>query len=94
LEVFGQFVSQNPTDSEFHAYGLAGQYVIMVLDGEQESAFQIFERLWPLRQKLSSFAPETTRRVLMHTREHNPKITPPMRVEMTRWLKKNRPVQE
>ena len=94
LEVFGQFVSQNPTDSEFHAYGLAGQYVIMVLDGEQESAFQIFERLWPLRQKLSSFAPETTRRVLMHAREHNPKITPPMRVEMTRWLKKNRPVQE
>ncbi len=91
LEIFGQFVRQNPKDSAFHAYGLAGQYVIMVVDGEQESAFQIFERLWPLRQELSSFSPSITRRVLMHAREHNPKITPPMRVEMTRWLKKNRP---
>jgi hypothetical protein len=83
-------VSQNPTDSEFHAYGLAGQYVIMILDGEQESAFQIFDRLWPLRQKLGSFAPEITRRVLLHAREHNPEITPAMRAEINRWLKKNR----
>jgi serine/threonine-protein kinase len=90
LGIFGQFVSQNPTDSEFHAYGLAGQYVIMILDGEQKSAFQIFERLWPLRQKLGPFAPEITRRVLLHAREHNPEITPAMRGEINRWLKKNR----
>ena len=90
LEIFGQFVSRHPTDSKFHVYGLAGQYVMMVLDGEEQSAFQIFESLWPRRKKLAPFAPEITRRVYLHARGYNPAITPQMRIEMTRWLKKQR----
>ena len=90
LEIFGQFVSRHPTDSKFHVYGLAGQYVMMVLDGEEQSAFQIFESLWPRRKRLAPFAPEITRRVYLHARGYNPAITPQMRIEMTRWLKKQR----
>ena len=90
LEIFGQFVSRHSTDSKFHVYGLAGQYVMMVLDGEEQSAFQIFESLWPRRRKLAPFAPEITARVYRHARDQNPDITPQMRIEMSRWLKKER----
>ena len=90
LKLFGQFVSRNPTDSQLHVYGLAGQYVMMVLDGEQQSAFQIFERLWPRREKLAPFSPEITRRVYRHALDHHPDITPAMRTEMNRWLKRGR----
>ena len=90
LEIFSRFVKENPIDSKFHAYGLAGQYVIMVLDGERESAFQIFAQFWPLRKKLNTFSPQITRRVLLHAHKHNPQLTPAMREEIEQRLKRRR----
>ena len=86
LEIFARFARENPSNSKFHAYGLAGQYLIMILDGERDSAFQLFAQLWPLRYPLSEFSPQMTRRILLHAKRHNPQLTVEMRQEIERIL--------
>ena len=90
LETFARFASENPSDSKFHAYGLAGRYIIMVRDGERDLAFQLFAQLWPLRDQLSEFSPQMTRHILLHAKRHNPQLTPEMRQEIERRLNRGR----
>ncbi len=90
LEIFARFARENPSDSKFHAYGLAGQYVIMVLDGDRDSAFQLFAQLWPLRDPLREFSPQMAQDILLDAKRHNPQLSAEMRQEIERRLKRGR----
>jgi hypothetical protein len=55
LELFDEFVRYGDAESEFRSYGLAGQYVVYVLDEQTERAKECFVELWPLRENLARF---------------------------------------
>ena len=89
FKIYGDFINEGDAEPEYRAYGLAGQYVIMVLDQEMDAAGKVFAELWPLRVQLKKFDPGMTRRVFQLARKNKRAIDREKQAEIDEWLKRH-----
>lgn len=89
MKIFHDFVNQDGDKPAYLAYGLAGQYVTMIRDQEMDSARQVLDRLWPLRDRLKKFDRAMTRRVFELVIEHKQVHKQEQRAEIEDWLRRH-----
>ena len=89
FKIYGDFINEGDAEPEYRAYGLAGQYVIMVLDQEMDAAGKVFAELWPLRVQLKKFDRGMTRRVFQLARKNKRAIDREKQAEIDEWLKRH-----
>ena len=54
MTVFTDFANQPDTELQFKAFGLAGQSVVLALEGRHKASADKLAELWPMRQSLDS----------------------------------------
>ena len=86
LKIFDDFAGAGETDENYLAYGLAGQYVIMTLDQEHDSAANVLQRLWPVRNVLKGFDPGMLRRVYELILKNDRPADRDKQAEIDKWL--------
>jgi len=89
FKIYGDFINEGDAEPEYRAYGLAGQYVIMVLDQEMDAAGKVFAELWPLRVQLKKFDRGMTRRVFQLARKNKRAIDREKQAEIDEWLERH-----
>ena len=89
FNIFENFTRQDDMGLEYRAYGLAGGYVIMVLDQEMDAAGKQFAALWPLRDRLKKFDRGMTRRVYQLARKNRRMVDKKQHAEIDGWLKRH-----
>jgi serine/threonine-protein kinase len=83
MTVFNQFAEQPDVEVQFRAFGLAGQAIVLAMEGRhQESASKLAE-LWPMRQDLDGQMKGLISYVL---RKNQKKLTSPATDQWTRYL--------
>ncbi|MEE2707786.1 MAG: serine/threonine-protein kinase [Planctomycetota bacterium] len=96
LQIFEEFEHLGESEPEYLAYGLAGQFVILSLDGEKSMAAKKLTQLWPHRNKLQQFDPSLTRQVYQLARKNYQLHDQAKDRELDDWLKShlNNPLGE
>jgi serine/threonine-protein kinase len=87
MQIFDGFVRLGESEPEYLAYGLAGQFVILSLDGEKELAANKLAQWWPHRNKLQQFDPRLTRQVYQLARKNHQLLDQEREREIDEWLK-------
>jgi hypothetical protein len=54
LMLFGRFSAMDEVEAQFRAFGLAGEAVVLAVQGKSQQSADKLADLWPLRSKLDS----------------------------------------
>jgi serine/threonine protein kinase len=89
LEIFGELASLDEIESEFRAFGLAGQAGILTMRGEYQKSEAVMSRLLPIIDKLTD--PRLRQMVLYARRTNQSNLKLPTPKEWDHWLKQHFP---
>jgi len=85
MTLFSEFAAlDDPSDRSLRAWGLAGQYGLLTLQGRSDEAAEILNALWPIREALRDPA---MRRVLHYAvKKNHAQLLPDTADQWDRWL--------
>ncbi len=89
LEIFGELASLDEIESEFRAFGLAGQAGILTMRGEYQKSETLMARLLPIIDKLTD--PRLRQMVIYARRTNQSKLKVESSKEWEQWLKQHFP---
>jgi serine/threonine-protein kinase len=52
LDIFRELAEANPNDKELRAFGLAGQCIVLTLQGNYKQSARLWDEFWPIRRQL------------------------------------------
>lgn len=84
LQIFERLASLDKSQAEFRSFGLAGQAVILSLQGKHQMSQQLISQLLPLRDRLED--PELGQMALRAARTNRRALAQAERDDVERWL--------
>lgn len=88
MTVFNEFAEQPDVEVQFRAFGLAGQAIVLALEGKNHESAGKLAELWPMRQSLDSQMKGLIGYVL---RKNQKELTSPATDQWTRYLQPSLP---